>query len=151
LIQRFFFFLNRPDQPLNRGDSPVFTVHFPEQWSWRRNRRRGKRRMAGGSWPAVAHGGVLWWRWRCGCRLWSYLAGGSSFFLCVFLMHFSFSGFRFFAPAVPPLCFCFLFSYLSVPLRFFSFPGSLSFSVVRPLFFLSPFCNLSLPLSVFFC
>jgi len=41
-----------------------------------------RRRSRAGGWPAVAYGGIRWWR--SSCELGRFLAGGSSFFLCVF-------------------------------------------------------------------
>lgn len=102
--------------------------------------------MAGGSSPAVAHGGVLWWRWRwrCGCRLWSYLAGGSSFFLCVFLLHFFFSGFVFLLLLLP-LYASVSFSLISLSLSVF-FPF-----VVLSLFLSFVLCFVCPPSVIFLC
>jgi len=109
---------------------------FCMQMKHQQDRSEKERRL-----PRVAHDGVRWWRWCCGCELVSCLAGGlfffpSSFFLLlsiyVFLFLFLLFLFRLFnSSSFPFLCiFCSLCS-------------SFCFSV----FFLHPFVPsvLSLP------
>jgi len=105
-----------------------------------RNEKEKNKKKKGKEGKADAHGCASGGRRCCGYGLWSWLAGSSSFFLCVFLLLFSslllcsYSGFRF----------CFCFQFMSPPSLFLFclfFFLSILFSLASLSLFLSDFLS----------
>jgi len=114
---------------------------FCMQMKHQQDRSEKERRL-----PRVAHGGIRWWRWCCGCELVSCLASGLFFFPSSFSFLFMFScsysfyfyfvssilhlflSSVFFVPSIPLSVSLFFFFVPSFPL-FFPFPVSFSLNL----------------------